>query len=543
MTATASDNIGVTKVEFYLNGALKATDTASPYSYAWDTRTAANGSYTLTAKAYDAAGNVGQAGNVVVTVNNPDTTAPTVSVTAPANNATVSGTATVTATASDNIGVTKVEFYLNGVLKATDTAGPYSYAWDTRTAANGSYTLIARAYDAAGNVGQTGNVVVTVNNPDITAPTISVTAPANNATVSGTVTVTADSSDLNGVTKVEVYLNGTLKATDTTVPYSYAWDTQTVANGSYTLTAKAYDAAGNVGQAGNVVTVFNTPISDIPKVTITAPANNATVRNTVTVSANASDNVGVTKVEFYVNGSLYATTTTAPYSLSVATTEASNGSYTLIAKAYDAAGNVGQSEAVPFTIQNALFPSTGILDNFNRPNQILSASTSWLEGITGEWDVASSHAQPTTTGPNAAMYNVDFTSDQEAYFTVITKPTINDTTSLGFFLRMNTTAKNGHMVTLVTESGSDVVRIWTVTGGIGNQLGVDFPCEFGVGDKFWAKAVGNIITVYRLASGSSVWVQVAQLSNALYIQGGKIGIYGSGNTGALDDFGGGSLTN
>ncbi|MDB4895338.1 MAG: DNA-binding protein [Firmicutes bacterium] len=94
----------------------------------------------------------------------PDTTAPTVSLTAPAAGSTVSGTTTVSASASDNVGVTKVEFYLDGALQSTDTASPYSWSWDTTTASNASHSLTAKAYDAAGNVSTATAVSVTVSN-------------------------------------------------------------------------------------------------------------------------------------------------------------------------------------------------------------------------------------------------------------------------------------------------------------------------------------------------------------------------------------------
>ena len=94
----------------------------------------------------------------------PDTTAPTTAITAPANGATVSGSTTVNASASDNVGVTTVEFYVDNVLKNTDTSSPYSFAWDTTTYADGSHSLTSKAYDAAGNVGTSATVTVTVNN-------------------------------------------------------------------------------------------------------------------------------------------------------------------------------------------------------------------------------------------------------------------------------------------------------------------------------------------------------------------------------------------
>lgn len=93
-----------------------------------------------------------------------DTTPPTTSITAPTSGATVSGTTSVTASASDNVGVTKVEFYLDGALQSTDTTSPYSWSWNTTTATNASHSLSTKAYDAAGNVGTSATVTVTVNN-------------------------------------------------------------------------------------------------------------------------------------------------------------------------------------------------------------------------------------------------------------------------------------------------------------------------------------------------------------------------------------------
>ena len=94
----------------------------------------------------------------------PDTTPPTTSITSPANGATVSGTVTVQASASDNVGVTRVELYVDGAHAGTATTSPYTFSWNTTTVANGSHTLQTRAYDAAGNVGSSATITVTVSN-------------------------------------------------------------------------------------------------------------------------------------------------------------------------------------------------------------------------------------------------------------------------------------------------------------------------------------------------------------------------------------------
>ncbi|MDQ3064904.1 MAG: NPCBM/NEW2 domain-containing protein [bacterium] len=112
----------------------------------------------------------------VVTTTPSDTSAPTVSLTSPSNGVTVSGTVSLSASANDNIGVTRVNFYANGTLLGSDTSAPYSYSWNTASTANGSYTLSARAFDAANNSGVSNSVSLSVNNQ---ASTTSVTRTFN----------------------------------------------------------------------------------------------------------------------------------------------------------------------------------------------------------------------------------------------------------------------------------------------------------------------------------------------------------------------------
>jgi hypothetical protein len=287
-----------------------------------------------------------------------DTTPPTVSLTAPTNGATVSGTVSLAATASDNVGVTKVSFLVDGAVVATSAAAPYAGSWDTTSAANGAHAIVAQAWDAAGNVGTSATVTVAVQNGtpgDTTPPTVSIVSPASGATVSGNVAVSAQASDNVGVTRVELYADGALIGTSTASPYAATWSTAAVANGGHSLLAKAYDAAGNVGTSAAVsVTVSNSgpPDTTPPTVSLTSPASGATLSGAVSITASATDNVGVARVEFYVDGALLGTSTAAPYSASWSTTSATNAAHTLLAKAWDAAGNVGTSQAVTVTVSN-----------------------------------------------------------------------------------------------------------------------------------------------------------------------------------------------
>src|SRR5262249_24672854 len=111
--------------------------------------------------------------DVLVTQAVPDTTPPTVSLTAPASGSTVSGSVTVTASASDDVGVAGVQFLLDGTaLQAELTSPPYTISWNTTTVGNGSHILSARARDAAGNTATAANVTVTVSNSAGSPPII-----------------------------------------------------------------------------------------------------------------------------------------------------------------------------------------------------------------------------------------------------------------------------------------------------------------------------------------------------------------------------------
>ena len=172
---------------------LGAEDMTAPYSISWNT-SGLSGTHVLTARARDITGNTKTSQAVNVTVS--DTVPPSVSLTAPANNSTVSGSTTVSATASDNVGVVGVQFQLDGApLGGEDTTAPYSLSWDTTGETDGAHQLTAVARDAAGNSTTSAVVNVTVANNDTTPPTVSMTAPADNSTVSGSVTVSATASD------------------------------------------------------------------------------------------------------------------------------------------------------------------------------------------------------------------------------------------------------------------------------------------------------------------------------------------------------------
>lgn len=212
---------------------------------------------------YPATGSIGQyniRGTYTVD-GNVDSTAPTVSMTAPVNGTTVSNTITVSADAADATGVVRVEFYRDNLFIGSDITAPYSVSFDTKSTGNGAVTFSAKAYDAANNIGNATPVTVTINNTtpsDTTAPLVSISSPQYGTVISArttSITVKAAASDNSGtVSKMEVYINNVLVLTKTNVTsVSYKWNVRGIATGDHTVTVRAYDPTGNIGVASVVV--------------------------------------------------------------------------------------------------------------------------------------------------------------------------------------------------------------------------------------------------------------------------------------------------
>lgn len=353
LAADATDDVGVARVEFFANEIPIGTATAEPFEIEWDTRELENGSYSLTADAYDAAGNVGRSRQTIVTLDN-DQVAPEVVLTAPADGATLTGVVALAADATDDRGVTKVEFLVDGDVVATDDDGaPWTADWDSAAVADGAHAIAARAYDAAENATTSDAVDVTTAN-DFTPPTVAITAPADGAVVSGDVVVAVSAEDENGVEGVDVLVDGVLIGSDATPPYQVVWDTVDTGDGAHTLVARAVDPSGNEAESAPVsVTVDNACSDDVvpPTVALTAPAHGV-VSGTVTVAADADDDVGVTQVLFFADGALIDGDDAPPYEVEWDTSGLPDGEVTLTAQASDACGNETTSAPVVVEVDN-----------------------------------------------------------------------------------------------------------------------------------------------------------------------------------------------
>jgi type III secretion system FlhB-like substrate exporter len=289
-----------------------------------------------------------------------DTTAPTASFTSPTSGSTVSGIVTATANASDNVGVTKVDLSLDGNLKMTDTTSPYNYSFDSKTLTNGSHTITAKAYDAAGNA-STATDTVNISNSDTTPPNAptGLSATATNATtINLSWTASADTgTNPTGVVKYNVLRNGVVIAQPTTTTYS---DTNRTANTTYSYTVQAVDGANNTSANSNTATATTPAVADTTPPTI--PTNlqaTAANANQVNVTWSASADTGGSGVAGYniyrngikLNSSPVTTTSYGDGTVSSATT------YSYTVQAVDGAGNK-TAQTAPVSVTTPAVPDT-----------------------------------------------------------------------------------------------------------------------------------------------------------------------------------------
>jgi hypothetical protein len=277
---------------------------------------------------------------------------PTVTLTSPSQGATVRGSVPLAATASDDHGVSVVDFSVDGasVGSDTDAAGGFTSTWDSTSVPDGSHTITATATDTIGQRSSDSRSV-TVDNLD-SPPTVTLTAPAAGAYVSGTIQLLATASDDEAVAGVEFFDGGTSLGAGTLSSgvWRLSW---TPSEGTHTATATATDNIGQTGSDSHAFTVDDT----VPTVSLTSPADGATAIGTVTVIAQPIDASPVASVRFLSDGSVIGTDTSSSGGWSIAwnTVTESNGSHALTAIATDAAGNIGSTTtAVNVTVANPL---------------------------------------------------------------------------------------------------------------------------------------------------------------------------------------------
>ncbi|HEY4082455.1 MAG TPA: Ig-like domain-containing protein, partial [Burkholderiaceae bacterium] len=192
--------------------------------------------------------------------------------------------------------------------------------------------------------------------PAVGAPTVSMSAPASGSIYAApaTINLVANASDADGsIAKVEFFSGSTKLGETSTAPYSLSWTN--VAAGSYSVTARATDNAGNVTTSAAISVTVNGPTNQLPTVSLSAPTAGSgyVAPAMITLTANANDPDGsIAKVEFFVGSTKIGESSTAPYSMNW--TNVAAGSYSITARATDNQGGTATSGAVSISVTGAV---------------------------------------------------------------------------------------------------------------------------------------------------------------------------------------------
>lgn len=381
VTATAADNVGVASVQFRRDGVDIGSDSSSPYSINWNTASTPNGSHALTAVALDAAGNATTSSSVSVSVSN----VPTGLVAGYAYEE-ESGTTAVDSSGSGNTGT-----LTNGATR--NASGQNGKALEQ----DGTDDYVSTADAASLDLVSAGTVMAWVRLDTVGIAQVIVSKGANSAASQNYALMVqstnrprceiGDGSSINAVNPTATLSAGTW------YHLACVWDGSThklyldggsPASGSQTITPAGNSAALAVGKYGgnsryldgriDDVRIYNTALSQTevqaamvapagvettaPSVSLTAPSGGSALTGTMAVSATATDNVGVSAVQFRRDGVDLGSDSSAPYSVSWDTSLTPNGPHTLTAVALDAAGNATTSSTVSVTVGEATPPTT-----------------------------------------------------------------------------------------------------------------------------------------------------------------------------------------
>ncbi|HWC57826.1 MAG TPA: Ig-like domain-containing protein [Candidatus Paceibacterota bacterium] len=535
--ATASDNVGVTKVEFYKDADTTpfATDTATPYSASFDTTTLANGTHTFTAKASDAAGNSTTSSAISVTVSN---AVPVVNAGTDQTIILPASSTTLTGTASDPEGASLTTTWseVSGPNTATITA-PSSLTTSVTGLIQGTYTFWLTASDGVRSNADAIAVTVAADTQAPSVPTaLTGTTTMNSATLSWTA-----ATDNVGVTSYIIYRAGTKVGTSTTTTYT---DSGLAPATTYSYTVAAADAAGNTSAQSTAKALTTAADTQAPSVNITSPLTGVTVASATTLTAAATDNTGVTNVQFFLDGiALGDALTTSPYTLSWNTATTANGSHVLSAVASDAAGNRSTSNTVTVTVSNATSANNlPDLTIAGYPNPfILTAENATVNFVVTVYNIGSAPTVGTITVqvPKIAGFT-------DSLYTTANWSTLSGTSSYYQFA-----SKNG---VIIPAGGSSVIvlRIKKTTstltptsmtlaiqagsGGETNTSNNTFTVPINLSSSASATQVLNSLHSSSTATvGSSVTVTATTLNVRATPGGSIIGTVHTGDSGTLQD--------
>ncbi|UCF07448.1 MAG: hypothetical protein JSW28_07285, partial [Thermoplasmata archaeon] len=339
---TASDDDGfVQLVEIRIDGGkwIEIPGTTH-WNWDWDTTDCTNGEHMITVRAIDDSGAYSQERSIAVIVNNGGNIPPNVYITSHSGGEVVYGEIRIKGSASDQDGnVESVEVKIDGgQWKSASGTSAWTFTWDTTSYRNGEHVIYARAKDDANEYSKMKSVTLIVNNGGNVPPIVSIIYPAG-GTVSGTVLISGTASDIDGdstLSHVQVRIDEDWEYADGTTDWSYRWDTTSLDDGNYTISARAHDGT-EFSMVKSVEVFVDNPHPPVLTITSEIPDK---ASGTLRIRGTAYDIDGeITKVEIQIDdgewGKIEGTTS---WSYELDTTELLDGEHTITIRVHDDEG-------------------------------------------------------------------------------------------------------------------------------------------------------------------------------------------------------------
>ena len=258
-----------------------------------------------------------------------DRTPPTALIIYPPDDAVVSGIVTIQVHATDNDKVDSVLFLVDQDTIGSDDKGEndiFEQKWTTSDFQEDVFhSLSFIAYDRKGNTFRPYPIRVKTDNTDDIPPEADIINPFMGAIVSGVVPIIINAADNDSVQYVSIYINNVLQGYVTEPPYTFAWNTNLVQDGNYSIYAIATDLTGNETTITPIlVTTDNGNLNDTtpPSGAITYPASGMRVNGDVNITVSATDNSGsMGQVDFSIDGTSVYVDMNEPFEYSWDTAE------------------------------------------------------------------------------------------------------------------------------------------------------------------------------------------------------------------------------
>ena len=417
ITVEASDNDSIQYVSYYVNNVLQGYVLEPPYIFPWNTLLYLDDHYSIYVIVRDMSNNLTTVPPVNVIIDNNlqnDVTPPTGSIVSPPAGLTVSGSVDIIVSASDNRAMDQVAFSIDGNYIISDGEAPYHYSWDTTLEEEDiEHTISVVLVDLAGNESPLNPISVFVDNDpagDITPPIVLITNPVAGQYLTGTVSIEVLTEDDTGMDRVEFFINGDSIHTDTSDPFDYSWNTETVTDDmDHIIAVIGFDLDGNATLAPPIAVFVDNFDNITPSGQIQNPVAGQTVSGTITIEISATDNIGVEYINLSIDGIPRDTLTTFPYTYEWDTTsETDDEDHVISIIVSDSSDNISYVPPVSVFVNN-------IIDDITPP---VASISNPLSGQT----VSGAVSFTVLAGDDFGVDNVEFFIDGESIGTDYTEP-------------------------------------------------------------------------------------------------------------------------